>query len=70
MFLFVVEFCALVEAAIFARETRQLDPAEKAALGGQGLVGAGLADTDDQQRQEADEDVGADPLVEAVINGA
>ena len=35
-----------------------------------GLAGAGLGDADDDEREEADEDVGADAVVAAVEDGA
>jgi len=39
-------------------------------LAGPGVAAAGLGDADEEQREEADEHVRADALVEAVIDGA
>ena len=69
-FLFGVEGGALVEDEIFGLETPDVEATEDGADLAPGLVGAGLGDADDQQREEAEQDVASDPVFEAVVDGA
>ena len=52
-----------------AAEVALADLAELGADRAPGLAGAGLGDADDHQREEADQDVGADAVVLAVEHG-
>jgi hypothetical protein len=57
----------LPEQACGAGEGAQVEPVEPAAAGGPGAAGGGLDDPDEQQRQPAEDDVGADAFFEPVI---
>jgi hypothetical protein len=54
------EFGGLGELPVLAAEESLADAAELGADGAPGLVGAGLGDADDDEREEADQDVRAD----------
>ena len=69
-FLFRVDRGALVEGEISTLESSDLEAAEDGPDLAPRLVGAGLRDADDQQREEADQDVASDPVFEAVVDRA
>src|SRR4249920_38832 len=61
---------ALAERAGGAGEGAGVEPVEVTAHGVPGVAGAGLDDADEQQREPAEHDVGADAFLEAVIDRA
>jgi hypothetical protein len=61
---------ALAEGPGGAGEGDGVEPVEVAAHVVPGLAGGGLDDADEQQREPAQHDVGADALFEAVIDRA
>ncbi len=63
------QFGALPECPGGPGESTQVDPAEFAAHHRPGLPGRVLGDADEQQRQPAQQDVGADPFFEPVVDG-
>jgi hypothetical protein len=63
------ELAGLAEFAACGAEVALADLTELSADRAPGGAGAGLGEADDHEREEADQDVGADPLVFAVEDG-
>src|SRR5215471_7882305 len=61
-------FGGLAEGAGGAGEGDQVQPLKVGADGRPGAVGGGLGDADEQQREPAEQDVGADAVFEAVVD--
>ena len=66
----LVQLGALAEGAGGAGEGAGVEPVEVAAHVVPGLAGGGLDDADEQQREPAQQDVGADAFFEAVVDRA
>src|SRR6266508_4656965 len=63
------ELGALAEGAGRAGESADVEAVQVATKRRPGLAGGGLCDADQQQRQPAQDDVGADAVLEAVVDG-
>ena len=63
------ELARLAEVAVCGAEVALADLAELGADRAPGLIGARLGEADDHQGEEADQHVGADPVVFAVEDG-
>src|SRR5258705_525444 len=64
------EFGALPECAAGSGEGDDVEPVEVGADGDPGVSGGGLRDAHEQQREPAEQDVGADTVFESVVDRA